>query len=335
MDNAGSGRLPKPELEAGSNEGSWRSTFRRSCFSMCDATVKGNVLSNPFFLLEELIAKKRRSLEIRLQQYDEDERNGKKMSEEQHKARWHVGEVETQLEFMEDVTKMLTTSMKRCNRAAEELLERVANCECVPDAEFVLLTASEGEEEEECEQKELVMGSESFETLKADPKQRVLETEQLQFHVLTGVKTGTVPHKELSESGGPIIDSSEGKVSKNGSSPFTDPETGEQGHAEQSQHGAAQTAESVSSQPAGQHYPSSRSHHQVSRRAGSGGKVSGFRTGGGYVNRGGRRRGSRARGLPYVSGNGGASCGLYGNSYNCGPTWYHRQSGLNFTNDFQ
>ncbi|VDM51312.1 unnamed protein product [Toxocara canis] len=53
---------------------------------------------------------------------------------------------------------------------AKELLERVANCECMLNRESVLLTASEGEEEEECERKELVVGSKSIETLKADPK---------------------------------------------------------------------------------------------------------------------------------------------------------------------
>ncbi|KHN72053.1 hypothetical protein Tcan_00552, partial [Toxocara canis] len=124
---------------------------------------------------------------------------------------------------------------------------------------------------------------------------------------VAGVKTGTVPHKELSGSGGPIIDSSEGKVTKNGSSPFTNSETGGQGQAERTQHGAAQTADLVNSWPAGQHCPSSRNHHQVSRRAGHGDKVSGFRAGGGYVNRGGPRRGGRVRGFPYVSGNGGTN----------------------------
>uniref|UniRef100_A0A915BGD9 Caprin-1 dimerization domain-containing protein n=1 Tax=Parascaris univalens TaxID=6257 RepID=A0A915BGD9_PARUN len=86
------------------------------------ASDEGLVI-NPYSRIEDTIEKKRRNLEkrkIRLQQYEEDLRNGKKLSEEQQEARSRIGEVETQLEFMKDLMKMLTGLQKEYHRSAKQ-----------------------------------------------------------------------------------------------------------------------------------------------------------------------------------------------------------------------
>ncbi|VDM42497.1 unnamed protein product [Toxocara canis] len=84
-----------------------------------------DLFSNPYSRIEDAIEKKRRNLEkrkaiIRLQHYEEDERNGKKLSEEQQEARSRIGEVETQLEFVKDIMKMLGSLQKEYNRSVKQ-----------------------------------------------------------------------------------------------------------------------------------------------------------------------------------------------------------------------
>ncbi|VDK49704.1 unnamed protein product [Anisakis simplex] len=81
------------------------------------------MVTNPYSRIEDAMEKKRRNLEkrkIRLQQYEEDERNGKKLSEEQQEARSRIGEVETQLEFIKDIVKMLATIQREFTRSLKQ-----------------------------------------------------------------------------------------------------------------------------------------------------------------------------------------------------------------------
>lgn len=86
-------------------------------------TPEEDIITNPYSRIEEAIEKKRRNLEkrkIKLLQYSEDERNGKKLTDEQLEARSRIGEVETQLEFIKDIMKMLSLNHREFSRASKQ-----------------------------------------------------------------------------------------------------------------------------------------------------------------------------------------------------------------------
>lgn len=60
------------------------------------------------------------SFQIRLLQYKEDGRNGKQLTDEQVQALSRISEVETQIEFVKDILKILTSLHKDFNRSKKQ-----------------------------------------------------------------------------------------------------------------------------------------------------------------------------------------------------------------------
>lgn len=88
-----------------------------------DAHVEEDFFVNPYSKIDEVIEKKRRNLEkrkIRLQQYEKDEKDGKKLIEEQVIALSRMGEVETQIEFVKEILKLISTLQKDYNRSKKQ-----------------------------------------------------------------------------------------------------------------------------------------------------------------------------------------------------------------------
>lgn len=53
-------------------------------------------------------------------QYEEDILKGKKLSEQQMEARYCIGEVDTQLEFIKEAGKILASLLKEYNRSCKQ-----------------------------------------------------------------------------------------------------------------------------------------------------------------------------------------------------------------------
>uniref|UniRef100_A0A915Q4S4 Caprin-1 dimerization domain-containing protein n=1 Tax=Setaria digitata TaxID=48799 RepID=A0A915Q4S4_9BILA len=102
------------------------------CFERFLADMKGpesiqcsadSILSNPYAGVQFAFDKRRRNLEkrkSRLLQYEADLKDGKKLSEQQIEARYCIGEVETQLEFLKDITRVFQSLQKEYLRGVKQ-----------------------------------------------------------------------------------------------------------------------------------------------------------------------------------------------------------------------
>ncbi|VDK84433.1 unnamed protein product [Onchocerca ochengi] len=82
-----------------------------------------SILSNPYAGIQFAFDKRRRNLEkrkSRLLQYEADLKEGKKLSEQQIEARFCIGEVETQLEFLKDISRILQSLQKEYLRGIKQ-----------------------------------------------------------------------------------------------------------------------------------------------------------------------------------------------------------------------
>ncbi|VDK86705.1 unnamed protein product [Litomosoides sigmodontis] len=82
-----------------------------------------DILSNPYSCIQFAFDKRRRNLEkrkSRLLQYEADWKVGKKLSEQQIEARYCIGEVDTQLEFLKDISRILHSLQKEYLRTTKE-----------------------------------------------------------------------------------------------------------------------------------------------------------------------------------------------------------------------
>ncbi|CAG9539823.1 unnamed protein product [Cercopithifilaria johnstoni] len=82
-----------------------------------------NILSNPYSGIQFAFDKRRRNLEkrkSRLLQYEADLKDGKKLSDQQIEARYCIGEVDTQLEFLKDIGKVLQSLQKEYLRSVKQ-----------------------------------------------------------------------------------------------------------------------------------------------------------------------------------------------------------------------
>ncbi|KAM3725204.1 Caprin-1 [Dirofilaria immitis] len=82
-----------------------------------------SILSNPYAGIQFAFDKRRRNLEkrkSRLLQYEADLKDGKKLSEQQIEARYCIGEVETQLEFLKDISRILQSLQKEYLRGVKQ-----------------------------------------------------------------------------------------------------------------------------------------------------------------------------------------------------------------------
>ncbi|VDN02841.1 unnamed protein product [Thelazia callipaeda] len=82
-----------------------------------------SILSNPYAGIQFALEKRRRNLEkrkSRLLQYDTDLKNGKKLSEQQNEARYCIGEVETQLDFLKEIGKVILSLQKDYLRSVKQ-----------------------------------------------------------------------------------------------------------------------------------------------------------------------------------------------------------------------
>ncbi|EJD73884.1 keratin [Loa loa] len=86
-------------------------------------SITDNILSNPYSGIQFAFDKRRRNLEKRknrLLQYEADLKDGKKLSEQQIEARYCIGEVDTQLEFLKDISRVLQTLQKEYLRGVKQ-----------------------------------------------------------------------------------------------------------------------------------------------------------------------------------------------------------------------
>ncbi|VDM12095.1 unnamed protein product [Wuchereria bancrofti] len=82
-----------------------------------------NILSNPYSGIQFAFDKRRRNLEkrkSRLLQYEADLRDGKKLSEQQIEARYCIGEVDTQLDFLKDISRIVQSLQKEYLRRVRQ-----------------------------------------------------------------------------------------------------------------------------------------------------------------------------------------------------------------------
>ncbi|KAL3983117.1 hypothetical protein ACH3XW_49875 [Acanthocheilonema viteae] len=82
-----------------------------------------NILSNPYSGIQFAFDKRRRNLEkrkSRLLQYEADLKDGKKLSEQQVEARYCIGEVDTQLDFLKDISRVVQALQKEYVRTMKQ-----------------------------------------------------------------------------------------------------------------------------------------------------------------------------------------------------------------------
>ncbi|KAK6111489.1 hypothetical protein QQG55_43850 [Brugia pahangi] len=112
---------------------SWRDmVYFRSAELRLPSNMKGpessqyyadNILSNPYSGVQFAFDKRRRNLEkrkSRLLQYEADLRDGKKLSEQQIEARYCIGEVDTQLDFLKDISRIVQSLQKEYLRGVKQ-----------------------------------------------------------------------------------------------------------------------------------------------------------------------------------------------------------------------